>query len=177
MIDAFGHTKGLVVDPRSYPKNGFMALEYWLTDTTRTYMLASLPYCKLPGIFCKYLMRSEDISRRKECYRGDVVVLVGTGTQSYAETCVMLLQSIPEVEVIGPPSAGGQRERARLPLTENITVPFSSIGVFYPDGGRTQRVGHHVDEVVEPTVEGIKAGRDEVLERAIEIIENSFKSR
>lgn len=47
---------------------------------------------------------------------------------------------------------------------------ISGIGVFYPDGGQTQRVGVRIDEIVEPTIEGVKAGRDEVLERAIEII-------
>jgi len=47
---------------------------------------------------------------------------------------------------------------------------ISGIGIFYPDGGQTQRVGVRINEIVEPTIEGVKAGRDEVLERAIEIL-------
>jgi C-terminal processing protease CtpA/Prc len=47
----------------------------------------------------------------------------------------------------------------------------SGIGVFYPDGKGTQRVGIVPDIVVKPTIEGIKNGKDEVLEKAIEMIE------
>jgi C-terminal processing protease CtpA/Prc len=42
--------------------------------------------------------------------------------------------------------------------------------VYYPDGTETQRVGIIPDIYVTPTIKGIKEGRDELLEKAIEII-------
>jgi C-terminal processing protease CtpA/Prc len=45
---------------------------------------------------------------------------------------------------------------------------ISGIGVFYPDHRPTQRVGIVPDLVVRPTIAGIRAGRDEVLEAAIQ---------
>ncbi|MDR1672079.1 MAG: hypothetical protein LBS09_01240 [Bacteroidales bacterium] len=48
---------------------------------------------------------------------------------------------------------------------------MSGIGVYYPDGRETQRTGIAMDEVVEFTIRGIIEGRDELLERAIAIIE------
>ena len=53
---------------------------------------------------------------------------------------------------------------------------MSGRGVYYPDGTDLQRKGVKIDEYIEPTIAGIKAGRDEVLERAIEIIEESYKT-
>lgn len=47
---------------------------------------------------------------------------------------------------------------------------ISGIGVYYPDGIPTQRVGIVPDIRVEPTIDGIKNKRDEVLEKAIEVI-------
>ena len=47
---------------------------------------------------------------------------------------------------------------------------ISGIGVYYPDGEETQRIGIVPDIEVKPTVEGIRTGRDELLERAIEEI-------
>ena len=44
---------------------------------------------------------------------------------------------------------------------------MSGIGVFYPDKHPTQRVGILPDIEVRPTIGGIGAGRDEVLEAAI----------
>ena len=47
---------------------------------------------------------------------------------------------------------------------------ISGIGVYYPDGTETQRVGIVPDIEVKSTIEGIKKGKDELLEKAIEII-------
>ncbi|MDR1119938.1 MAG: peptidase S41, partial [Dysgonamonadaceae bacterium] len=55
-------------------------------------------------------------------------------------------------------------------LPGGINVSMTSVGVFYPDGTGMQRAGIKIDKIVKPTVVGIKAGRDELLERALEII-------
>jgi hypothetical protein len=44
---------------------------------------------------------------------------------------------------------------------------ISGIGVFYPARQPTQRVGIIADVEAKPTIQGIRAGRDEVLEVAI----------
>jgi C-terminal processing protease CtpA/Prc len=44
---------------------------------------------------------------------------------------------------------------------------ISGIGVFYPNHAPTQRIGILPDIEAKPTLAGIKAGRDEVLETAI----------
>lgn len=43
-------------------------------------------------------------------------------------------------------------------------------GVYYPDGTNTQRAGVRIDVPVHATVEGLRAGRDEILEKALEIV-------
>ena len=44
---------------------------------------------------------------------------------------------------------------------------ISGIGVYYPDKAPTQRVGVRIDVKVEPSLNGIRTGRDEVLEVGI----------
>ena len=44
---------------------------------------------------------------------------------------------------------------------------ISGIGVFYPDKKPTQRVGILPNMEVKPTIKGILAGRDELLEAAL----------
>jgi C-terminal processing protease CtpA/Prc len=48
---------------------------------------------------------------------------------------------------------------------------ISGLGVFYPNHWPTQRAGIIPDVTVRPTVQGVAAGRDEVLETAIHFIE------
>jgi C-terminal processing protease CtpA/Prc len=47
---------------------------------------------------------------------------------------------------------------------------ISGIGVYYPDGTETQRVGIVPDIEIRPTIGGIRNGKDELLEKAIELI-------
>jgi hypothetical protein len=56
---------------------------------------------------------------------------------------------------------------ATIPVVRSIR--FSGLGVYYPDGTAQQRTGIRIDVEVHPTVEGMRANRDEVLEQAISI--------
>ncbi|WP_202806407.1 hypothetical protein [Fibrisoma limi] len=53
---------------------------------------------------------------------------------------------------------------------------FSGIGVYYPDGLETQRIGIVPDIDVKPTIQGIREGRDELLERAVELIKGQTQA-
>ena len=52
---------------------------------------------------------------------------------------------------------------------------FSGLGIYCPDGGETQCIGIVPDVKVKPTIRGIREGRDELIEKAIEIIKNDSK--
>ena len=52
----------------------------------------------------------------------------------------------------------------------NIRTAISGIGVYYPDGTDTRRIGIVPDIELKPSVTGIRKGRDEVLEKAVELI-------
>jgi len=68
--------------------------------------------------------------------------------------------------VRGQTAADGNVSPIALP--GKLRAMISGIGVFYSDRRPTQQVGIVPDLVVEPTIAGIRAGRDEVLEAAIE---------
>lgn len=47
---------------------------------------------------------------------------------------------------------------------------ISGIGVYYPDGKETQRIGIVPHIELKPTIQGVKERRDELLEKAVETI-------
>jgi carboxyl-terminal processing protease len=49
---------------------------------------------------------------------------------------------------------------------------ISGIGIFYPDGTETQRKGVKIDIEITPTIKGIQERRDEILDKALWLIEN-----
>jgi C-terminal processing protease CtpA/Prc len=83
---------------------------------------------------------------------------------------VMALRLAPKATVLGSTTAGADGNVSRLFLPGSVMTMISGIGVYYPDGTETQRIGIVPDIKMEPTIEGIKAGKDELLEKAIELI-------
>jgi C-terminal processing protease CtpA/Prc len=80
----------------------------------------------------------------------------------------MALQTSPGSIVVGSTTSGadGNVSEIRFPGGERAAI--SGIGVFYPDRRPAQRAGVAIDVKVRPTIAGIRAGRDEVLETAVE---------
>jgi len=54
-----------------------------------------------------------------------------------------------------------------------LILVFSGIGVYYPIGEETQRIGIVLNVEVNPTIQGVREDRDELLEKAIELINSS----
>lgn len=124
-----------------------------------------------PGLFFRqeqwlYEGFEEGAKLCTEPYKGRVILLVNELTQSNPEFQAMALQSCPQTPTIGSPTSGTDGEIVWIPLPGQITS-FSGVGVLYPDGTRTQTVGVRLDVGLCPTAEGLQAGRDEVLERAL----------
>lgn len=55
-------------------------------------------------------------------------------------------------------------------LPGGIKTTMTGIGIYNPDKSDTQRIGVQPDIYVKPTIRGVKEGRDELLEKAIELI-------
>jgi C-terminal processing protease CtpA/Prc len=90
--------------------------------------------------------------------------------QSAAEMNIMAYRVCPNALVIGSPTTGSDGNISQFSLPGGINAAISGIGIYYPDGRETQRIGIVPDIEVKPTIQGIKERRDELLEKAIEII-------
>jgi C-terminal processing protease CtpA/Prc len=86
----------------------------------------------------------------------------------------MALRLAPEAKVFGSQTAGADGNVSTLDLPGGIRTRLTGIGVYGPDGAETQRIGIVPDVEVHPTIDGIRAGRDELLERAVRWIETGM---
>lgn len=68
------------------------------------------------------------------------------------------------------PTTGANGDVTWFPVPGGIRINFSGHDVRWPDGRQLQRVGLKPDVEVAPTIAGIRAGRDEVLEKAVEYL-------
>lgn len=158
--------KVLVIDIRNYPSEFVVfALGGHLVGREESFARFTAGDATNPGAF----LWSATVSHapRTPRFTGSVVILVDEVSQSQAEYTAMAFRVAPGAIVVGSTTAGADGNVSRIPLPGNVEGMISGIGVFYPDGGATQRIGIVPDLVVRPTVAGIRAGRDEVLEAGV----------
>jgi C-terminal processing protease CtpA/Prc len=165
-------TQGLIVDIRNYPSEfmPFVMGGYLAASPTR-FVSFTLPDFANPGAFA--FTSGPLIRPGRDHYNGKVVILVDETTQSQAEYTAMALRAMPNTVVVGSTTAGADGNVSEIPLPGALNTMISGLGVFYPDHRPTQRVGMLPDVVVRPTVKGIAAGRDELVEAGERLIQDS----
>jgi C-terminal processing protease CtpA/Prc len=161
-------TKGMVIDIRNYPTDfPIFDLGGHLTATPANFATFTDGDLGNPGAF--HFGNTTTIQPKEPRYNGKVTILVDESTQSSAEYHVMAFRAVGGV-VVGSTTAGADGNVSRIPLPGGLSSMFTGIGVFYPDRKPTQRIGIVPDVVARPTMSGVAAGRDEVLEAALRII-------
>lgn len=111
---------------------------------------------------------------RSEKYGKPVVIIIAATAQSHAEYCVQCMQANPGITVIGTQSAGTNGNVSEFVLPGGIRSCFSGLDWHYPGGWCVQRQGVRLDLEVEPTIGGVRAGRVETREAAVETINDRF---
>ncbi|SEW40904.1 S41 family peptidase [Chitinophaga arvensicola] len=167
--------KGVIIDLRGYSFDDALYDDTYFYPHRVPYWRQSHPDLTMPGLF---RMNAGDSCGKEnpDYYKGKLVVLVNERTQSKTESYAISLQQAPDVTVIGSTTAGA--DGCSLPpvsLPGNMQVFMEFSGIYYlPDGARTvQQTGIVPDIYIAPTIEGIKAGKDEQLEKAIEFLHNA----
>ncbi|MEG0928146.1 S41 family peptidase [Chryseobacterium sp.] len=163
-------TSSIIFDLRNYPKLTILPLSELLLPQTTTYYQFNFPETRYPG---KFYSRKNNIGRKNpDYYKGNVIVLVDENTQSQAETTTMMFKQHPKAKIIGSNTSGANGDIIRFKIADLDTC-FTGLGAYYPDGRETQRIGIIPDLIVKPTVNGIRNGKDEILERALMYIKNN----
>lgn len=166
---SFKNTKGIIIDIRNYPSTfvPFALGSYFVSNPT-DFVKFTQGNPNNPGEFI--FREGTKIKSDKNKYKGKLVVLVNEKSQSQAEYTAMAFRAVKNSAIIGSTTAGADGNVSEIVLPGGLRTMISGIGVYYPDGTETQRIGIIPDITVKPTIQGIKEGKDEVLEKAIEII-------
>ena len=164
------NTKAIVFDIRNYPNETLYEFCKFLLYEKRPFVKGFYPVIEYPGIF-KFgnILFTGPENQNNDNYKGKIILIINNETQSHAEFTTMALQTIPGSVVVGNQTAGADGNCSFLSLPGDIIVQFTGIGIYYPDGTETQRIGIKPDFHVEKTIDQIKSGQDILLLKAIEL--------
>jgi len=123
-----------------------------------------------PGVFSFSSPTNMGLSAQEDRYTGQVIILIDEGTISVGEFLAMAYQKIPGAKTMGSTTAGADGNITYAVLPGAMMVVFTGLGVYYPDGSETQRVGIRPDIRVQPTIKGYTKGEDEQLLKALDYL-------
>ena len=170
MFSTLADTRAIVFDMRGYPQGTAWPIAPRLTDR------ANVPAARFYRAQPMWRDTTEEITATfvqtlppatGPRYRGMTVMLIDERTLSQAEHTGLFLRAANGTRFIGSPTAGANGDVTTLVVPGGIALGFSGQGVEAMDRTRLQRVGLKPDVLVRPTIAGIRAGRDEVLDRAL----------
>lgn len=176
-------TKGVIFDMRGYPNGTAWEVAPRLTDKTGVpAALFSRPIVNGRELNDGDLGRSSRYSfaqtlpvREGERYRGTVVMLIDETAISQAEHTCLFFESATNVTFIGTPTSGANGDVTNVVVPGGLLMSFSGQAVRHIDGRQLQRLGIQPTIKSAPTIAGIAAGRDEVLDAAVDYLKRTVK--
>jgi C-terminal processing protease CtpA/Prc len=179
-LDAVMGTPALILDMRGYPKGTAWAIAPRLVKAPPSrpvvaarfrppfWDAATMPIdAKAPSHFqLTFDQALPDTAKPR--YQGKVVMLIDAWAISQAEHTCLFVAAATDVTFIGSPTNGANGDVTSMVLPGNLTVRFTGQEVRFADGRQLQRRGVQPHILVQPSIAGVRAGKDEVLEAAIE---------
>jgi C-terminal processing protease CtpA/Prc len=170
MFEKLKDTRSLVFDLRNYPRGSMWALGPYLdVKGQRPFAQYEQP---LTGGQRAGRMKSSDSVPEKAVpkYRGRTVTLIDARAISHAEHTGLMLEAAADTLFLGSPTAGANGNVTQAVLPGGVVFAFTGLDVRHGDGRQLQRKGLEPHMKLRPTVAGLQAGRDELLERALQLL-------
>ncbi len=166
MFNELWDADALIFDIRAYPN---VTIQYFLNYLFPGPIIIARftkPDVSYPGTFVWHsaMQGKGDFSKN---YIKRIYILFNEDAQSASEYDIMALEQHPMAVKIGSQTAGADGNVSDFYLPGKIRAWFTGLGTFYPDYRPTQRIGIIPDINVIPTIQGIRDGKDEVLEAAV----------
>jgi C-terminal processing protease CtpA/Prc len=100
-------------------------------------------------------------------YQGKIFVMIDERAISQSEHTALFFEATAGARFIGSNTQGANGDVTSMVLPGGVTVMFTGHDVRHADGRQLQRIGIEPHVRVTPTIAGLRAGKDEVLEAAL----------
>lgn len=171
-INELAEAKGVIFDLRRYPNGNHAILSHlmdkpdasdaWMRTAYRIYPDNE----KIVGMERVGWGMQPALPRIK----GKVVFLISPRAISYAESVLSLVEGYKLGELLGEATAGTNGNTVSIELPGGVYCGFTGMRVVKHDGGQLHLTGVQPTIRCERTEADIKAGRDTLLEKALELL-------
>lgn len=173
MFDTLKDTRAIIFDMRGYPQGTAWSIAPRINTRNakigaqfrRSQVSAFSAEEEEAGFY--FSQPLPPLPEGEKLYTGPTVMLIDDRAISQSEHSGLFYEAANGTKLIGTATAGANGDVTRFPVPGGIWIGFTGHDVRHADGRQLQRIGLVPDVEVAPTRAGLKAGRDEVLERAV----------
>jgi len=181
--DELTKAKGIIIDWRwngkydpSVKRVSMLDILAGMTDTTVHSAKFMVPQVISPdGRNWEFEDGGWPLEPKKPRLGGKILMIDEPSVVSFGETCMGIVENYKLAETVGAPTAGTNGNANYLNLPGKYRIMWTGMKVLKHDGSQHHLIGIPPTYPVEKTVKAVLEGRDEYLEKAIEVIKASIK--
>ncbi|MBV9881677.1 MAG: hypothetical protein JO276_01560 [Sphingomonadaceae bacterium] len=161
------NARGLIFDLRGYPRMPPEFLTHLSDRPVRSAIFAAPTYRLPDRRNATYGDGSWNLPPQAPRFTSNFVFITNGGAISYAESVLGVIANNHLGDIVGEPSAGANGNNTFFPLPGGYAVTWTGMRVTNRDGSQHHLLGVRPTIPVHRTLAGVRAGRDELLERAL----------
>jgi C-terminal processing protease CtpA/Prc len=165
---------GVVFDLRGYPNGNHDVISYMIDYPVRSakWNIPEIIYPDYENIAGYDTSGRWTIEPKQPRIQGKIVFITNNSAISYAESIMGIIENYKLAEIIGSTTAGANGNVNSVTTMGGFQFRWTGMRVLKHDNSQHHIVGIKPTIPLEPTINGIREGKDELLEKAIEIITN-----
>ena len=170
-LDELMKANGLIIDLREYPLDHEVSFFSYFSNTTIVTPSWYVPNTIYPDRDkFKFSFTNRNIAPNQIFLKCKKIFVFDGGTISLGEEFASLVKYNKLGITIGQPTAGTNGEIIKYNLPGNVSVVFTGMKVLNADSSQHYIRGVQPDIFVNKTIKGVKEGKDEQIDKAIELL-------
>jgi C-terminal processing protease CtpA/Prc len=170
-LEAIAGAKGVVFDLRGYPKGNHQVISHLLTEPDTSSAWMRTPQVTYPDFeLVTWEHAGWGMKPLEPHIEGKVAFITNGWAISYAESFMSFIEGYRLAEIVGQPTAGTNGNVNTFRLPGGYSVRFTGMLVVKHDGSQHHLIGIQPTVPAERSLEGVREGRDELLEVALELV-------
>jgi C-terminal processing protease CtpA/Prc len=171
-INVLAQAKGVIFDLRDYPEGNHDVICHLLQEKDTSDAWMRVPQIIYPDYenVVGFEKHGWGLKPKQPLLKGKVVFLTNSRAISYAESFMSFVEHYKLGEIVGQPTAGANGNVNPFNLPGGFRVTWTGMKVLKHDGSQHHLIGIQPTIPMERTIKGIVEGRDEFLEKALELI-------
>jgi C-terminal processing protease CtpA/Prc len=174
-VEELAVARGVIFDLRGYPNGNHLALTHLSDEPLRS------AYWRVPQIIypdhepglggeLHYAESRWNLPPREPRFQGQIAFITDGRAISYAESVMGIVEHYGLGEIVGQTTAGANGNVNPFILPGRYRFSWTGMQVIKHDGSQHHLVGIHPTVPATRTIQGVREGRDELLERALEVV-------